>query len=247
MNWFYSDNGAQQGPISDMDLVNLTRNGTLKPETLVWHDGMTDWQPLSVTRPDLVSVPDSVPNIGGVAVPELKKDLVVQQIREGAYESAFGATNPYGLNYAGFWIRLAAKMIDMVVLMVVIMAIGFILFGGLFALIMDPKKMEQQDPEAMMAFMGAYFAFIGINLGIQIAYNAVMVWKWGGTVGKLAVGIRVVREDGASITFGRALGRAFADFLNGFACHLTYLMVAFDEPQKRSLQDHICGTRVVTK
>ncbi len=247
MNWFYSENGAQQGPISDMEVTNLSRSGVLKPETLVWHEGMTDWQPLSVARPDLAAVPDSVPNIAGVAVPEVSKDLMVQQIREGAYVPAFVATNPYGFNYAGFWIRLAAKLIDMIVLTVVIMVIGFVLFGGLFTLMMDPQKMEQQDPAAMMAFMGAYFGFIAVNIGLQVGYNAIMVWKWGGTLGKLAVGIKVVREDGASITLGRAIGRAFADMLNGFACHFTYLMVAFDEPQKRSLQDHICGTRVVNK
>ncbi|MEY4485324.1 MAG: hypothetical protein RL693_2776 [Verrucomicrobiota bacterium] len=245
MNWFYSENGAQQGPISDMEVTNLSRSGVLKPETLVWHEGMADWQPLSVVRPDLVAVPDSVPNIGGMAVPEVQKDLLVQQMREGAYAPAFGAANPYGMNYAGFWIRVAAKIIDNLLLTAVTLALSFLFFGSLF-MTMDPQKLEK-DPEAMVAFMVAQFALIGISTGIQILYNAVMVWKWGGTVGKLAVGIRVVREDGSPVTFGRAVGRAFADFLNGFACSLTYLMVAFDEPQKRALQDHICGTRVVSK
>ncbi|CAN5828712.1 hypothetical protein BH11VER1_BH11VER1_04240 [soil metagenome] len=245
MNWFYSDNGAQQGPISDMEVTNLSRSGVLKPETLVWHEGMTDWQPLSVARPDLVAVPDSMPNIGGVAVPEVQKDLLVQQMREGAYTPAFGVTNTYGKNYAGFWIRFAAKLIDGLLLTVINSVLSFLLFGTLFVT-MDPQKI-QQDPEAMMAVMGAYFAFIAVAIGLQVVYNAVMVWKWGGTVGKLAVGIRVVREDGSPVTLGRAIGRAFADFLNGFACHLTYLMVAFDEPEKRALHDHICGTRVVNK
>lgn len=245
MNWFYSENGAQQGPISDMEIVNLARNSTLKPETLVWQEGMPDWQPLSVARPDLVAVPESVPNMGGVMVPELKKDLLVQQMREGAYAPAFGATNPHGLNYAGFWIRVAAKMIDNLLLSVVCFALIFMFFGSIF-ISMDPKKMEQ-DPQAFMAFVWVEFVLIGLTTGMQVLYNAVMVWKWGGTLGKLAVGIKVVREDGAPVTFGRAVGRAFADLLNGFACSLTYLMVAFDEPQKRSLQDHVCGTRVVTK
>lgn len=244
MNWFYSDNGTQKGPISDMELMNLSRSGDLKPETLVWHEGMADWQPLSMARPDLIAVPETVPNIGGVAVPEVKKDLLVQQMREGTYAPAFGAANPYGMNYAGFWIRVAAKLIDGLLLTVFNSVMSFALFGSLFVT-MDPKKME--DPQAMMAAMGAYLGFMGVVIALQVLYNAIMVWKWGGTVGKLAVGIRVVREDGSQLSLGRAIGRAFADFLNGFACHLTYLMVAFDEPEKRALHDHICGTRVVSK
>lgn len=248
MNWFYSDNGAQQGPISDMEVTNLSRTGVLKPDTLVWHEGMADWQPLSVARPDLIAVPDSMPNIGGVAVPEVKKDLLVQQMREGAYAPAFSAANPTGMNYAGFWIRVAAKLIDWLLLTVVIVVLAILLFGSLFMVMFDPQKMAQmeQDPQAAIAFATTQLIFIAVSTFIQVAYNAVMVWKWGGTLGKLAVGIKVVREDGSGISLGRAIGRGFADMLNGF-CYLTYLMVAFDEPQKRGLQDHICGTRVITK
>jgi uncharacterized RDD family membrane protein YckC len=74
-----------------------------------------------------------------------------------------------------------------------------------------------------------------------------MVWKWGATVGKLAVGLRVVTAEGAPLTFGRSIGRAAADLINHFICYLTYIMVGVDEPQKRGLHDHIAGTRVVYK
>jgi uncharacterized RDD family membrane protein YckC len=74
-----------------------------------------------------------------------------------------------------------------------------------------------------------------------------MTWKWSATIGKLAVGLRVVTPEGAKLSFGRAIGRAAADLINYFICYLTYIMVGIDEPQKRGLHDHIAGTRVVYK
>lgn len=59
MNWFYSEGGAQKGPIDDSTFRALVANGTIRPETLVWREGMADWQPLSVAEPALA--PQVVP------------------------------------------------------------------------------------------------------------------------------------------------------------------------------------------
>ena len=47
MNWFYSEGGAQKGPVDDAAFRALVANGTIRPDTLVWREGMADWQPLS--------------------------------------------------------------------------------------------------------------------------------------------------------------------------------------------------------
>jgi hypothetical protein len=51
MNWFYESAGQQQGPVSDGDLDRLLAEGRITPATLVWREGLTDWQPLSQARP----------------------------------------------------------------------------------------------------------------------------------------------------------------------------------------------------
>jgi hypothetical protein len=43
-NWFYAANGQQQGPFGDAQLRDLISNGTVRPDTLVWTEGMTGWQ-----------------------------------------------------------------------------------------------------------------------------------------------------------------------------------------------------------
>ena len=242
MNWYYADGGQQKGPVSDMDFIVLTRDGIIKGETLVWREGLPEWQPLSQVRPDLVQGASGAPVLAGMAIPEQSKDLLVQQMREGALPTTFGTANPYSLRYAGFWIRVAAKLIDVILLTVVNLTTISLLFGATYWA--DPAQL---DPAARNAYIAVQFAAIAINLSVQIAFNTFMIWKWGGTVGKLALGLRVLRADGLSLNFGRALGRAFADILNSFACGLTYLMPAFDNPQKRGLHDHICATRVVYK
>ena len=51
MNWFYSDNGQQKGPVDDTGLDQLIAAGAVRPDTLVWREGMTGWQALSEVRP----------------------------------------------------------------------------------------------------------------------------------------------------------------------------------------------------
>src|SRR5437667_12350212 len=45
MNWYYASAGKPIGPIPEGELANLFRAGTVKADTLVWHEGMTNWQP----------------------------------------------------------------------------------------------------------------------------------------------------------------------------------------------------------
>ncbi len=53
MNWYYSLNGAQQGPIDEAELRKLVAQGIVNAATLVWHEGMPTWQPLSVAAPGM--------------------------------------------------------------------------------------------------------------------------------------------------------------------------------------------------
>ncbi len=65
MNWFYESAGQQQGPVSDSELDRLLSEGKINATTLVWHDGMADWKPMSEARPG-VSIPPPV--TGGISL-----------------------------------------------------------------------------------------------------------------------------------------------------------------------------------
>ncbi|HEX8312707.1 MAG TPA: GYF domain-containing protein [Chthoniobacteraceae bacterium] len=51
MTWYYDAGGGQrQGPVSETEFDQLIAAGTIRPETLVWREGMTGWLPLREAR-----------------------------------------------------------------------------------------------------------------------------------------------------------------------------------------------------
>ena len=70
----------------------------------------------------------------------------------------------------------------------------------------------------------------------------------GATVGKLALGLRVVRDDGARLSFLRATGRHFPKIIITPLIPLAigYLMAAFTD-RKRALHDIIADTLVISR
>jgi hypothetical protein len=50
IQWFYGENGQQIGPLDDVQLNAAISEGRILPETLLWREGMTSWQPLHQLR-----------------------------------------------------------------------------------------------------------------------------------------------------------------------------------------------------
>ena len=199
MNWFYAENGQQKGPVSDSDLASLAENGSVKVETLLWREGMPDWQPLGRVRPDLAAT-TGTPMMNGVAVAEQSKDLLVQQMREGVIGEL---TAPSSVRYVGFWWRFLAYFIDYIILMVAQQIIqlamtAFITLGAV--------GMGNSDTAGIFTFV-TVFLVLGLSLGVNAWYHTWMVVRFGGTLGKMALGFKVVTMDGRPLRWPRALGR----------------------------------------
>ena len=62
MQWYYSKNGTQLGPVAQGELIAKLASGEVSPSDLVWKDGMADWIPASRV-PELAgsSQPPSAP------------------------------------------------------------------------------------------------------------------------------------------------------------------------------------------
>ena len=107
---------------------------------------------------------------------------------------------------------------------------------------------RNSDPSQVLAAMPALMSLIGlsflIQLGLSLAYDVYFLTTKGATPGKMALGLKVTRADGGPISAGLAVGRFFAKILSSLTLCIGFLIAAFDR-EKRSLHDHICGTRVV--
>lgn len=162
------------------------------------------------------------------------KPMFVQKIKEGVAPAALQ-------RFGGFWIRFVAKFIDGIILGICQWAIMIPV-----SMLVMPSMIEGGD----QALSPNFFIFIGIQvlLGISIPlfYNTFFLGKWGATLGKMACGLKVVTPEGGSVTYMRAFGRFFAEWISMILLYIGYIMVGFDD-EKRSLHDRICSTRVVKK
>jgi GYF domain 2 len=61
-SWFFAANGQQQGPYPEEQFLDLIARGTIRAETLVWTEGMANWQKAGEI-PDLLSGAGTPPAI----------------------------------------------------------------------------------------------------------------------------------------------------------------------------------------
>jgi uncharacterized RDD family membrane protein YckC len=130
------------------------------------------------------------------------------------------------MEYAGFWRRVAAALIDGILVGVVSWIVTLIFSG-----ISDGAEVTAQ----ILVLIAAYGYYAGME---SSSYQA--------TVGKIALGIQVTDLNGNRISFGRALGRNLAEILSALILGIGYIMVAFTA-KKQGLHDMIAGTLVVKK
>ena len=78
MNWYYVDGGRQAGPVDDAGLYALLAAGKITNETLVWREGLTDWQPFSAIRHGLTLM---APDPGVVPGWAAEHEVLVREYR----------------------------------------------------------------------------------------------------------------------------------------------------------------------
>jgi uncharacterized RDD family membrane protein YckC len=158
--------------------------------------------------------------------------------------------------YAGFGSRLGAFLIDGIIIGVVYSFIAVPVIAAIgFGVASDVKSMEgMSDDEAASAAMGmagtimaGVMTMVLAIYVIQLLYYSILESsKLQGSVGKLALGIKVVDLEGNRISFGKALLRSVGKILSGMVMYIGYLMAAFTE-KKQGLHDMIASTLVVKK
>ena len=135
---------------------------------------------------------------------------------------------------AGFWMRYAALGIDWQVL-----ALPVALFG-ILAAIAIPLMVATGQRAAGAAVFLALMLFLG---AFVVAYSIWMHGRWGQTLGKMALGMQVVRVDGAPLGYGGATLRWLGSVLSAVIFMIGYIMAGL-RSDKRALHDLIAGSRV---
>ena len=183
MKWYYSDGGKQIGPIDETELNRLVTLGTVRSDTLVWHEGLASWQPLGVVRgmhsgcgrgrgPPLRRILDPLSGARHRRDHLGRDQCLIVRIPLHAdvrrRDDGHGRLRRHGRDlrrWPDFWTG-------------------------------DGGRVGNLDVD---------------RLALGAAYEVYFLSAHGATPGKMALGLRVIRADGGPISPMLALGRHFAD------------------------------------
>jgi len=138
--------------------------------------------------------------------------------------------------YASVWIRFVALLIDSLILTVVLVIIGAIV-GFLIAAV-------AQNSSGAAVGLGLILDLILIVLGF--GYFAYMEATQGGTFGKKALGLRIVKVDGGPIGWNEAIIRTLLRIVDNFFFGLVGFICILSSEKKQRVGDMVAKTIVIT-
>lgn len=148
---------------------------------------------------------------------------------------------------AGFLRRWAALFLDQLILgtayyaLLIVLMVVLGIAGGMDLL----SRLDAEDPPGW--FLAAY---VGVMLLYYVAaglyFSLMESSRHQATLGKMALGIKVVNADGGRLSFAHALGRWFTALLSYVTLYIGFLLAAFTG-KKQALHDLVAGTFVVDR
>jgi len=252
MEWYYSKDKQQAGPVGSDGLIALQQAGEVAGNTLVWREGQGDWREFREVAGEVFGdavggsgegggvetavcaysakvLPKSgmVPYGDAWVAPE-HKDAFVQRLMEGG-RMELGEEGEYGMQFMGFWWRALAALIDYFVKIIPSMLCQVPYFVASFMAAASGTQTGADDLNPLGAWTAAMvatylLALLG-QLGVSIFYDTWMVGKYQATVGKMAIGAVVVNPDGSRVGYGKSFGRWAAKKMLNNAILMAIIMI----------------------
>ena len=130
---------------------------------------------------------------------------------------------PDHVAYGGFWIRVVAYIIDGILLTIVYGIVARLL--GIDVFESDWRHYDPLGNLISLVIGWLYFALLESS-------------ERGATVGKMAMGLRVVTSDGQRLSFMNATGRYFAKILSAIILCIGFIMVGLHRQEARPARHH---------
>jgi uncharacterized RDD family membrane protein YckC len=130
---------------------------------------------------------------------------------------------------AGVGLRFVAVLIDIILLVAV---------GWAWAALLGSTTSDGFELSGLPAFAWIIAA---------AAYYIVAEARFGATVGKLAVGLRVTLEDGSRPGWRASMIRNLLRAVDGFAFYLVGAILVWTSPRRQRLGDRVAATLVVRR
>ena len=154
------------------------------------------------------------------------------------------------VEYAGFWLRFLALLIDNIVLGLglILILIPLIFLTGLHELLGQFHPDEELNDAGIFVLMGFVFLLATASLVLTWLYHALMESsEWQATLGKKALGLVVTDMAGQRVSFARSTGRHFGKIItNMVPAFIGYIMAGFTA-KKQALHDMLAGCLVLRR
>ncbi len=133
------------------------------------------------------------------------------------------------LEYAGFWARVGAALIDSLLVGLILVPLVRLIYGDEY----ETLKLVQGPADLLISLILPAIAIVIFWINRQA------------TPGKMAISARIVDEKtGGKPTTGQLIGRYLGYYVSIFPLFLGLIWVAFD-PRKQGWHDKLAGTVVV--
>ena len=137
-----------------------------------------------------------------------------------------------GQTFAGFWVRSAAVVVDLLLIGLVLLPLILLYFH------FSPEDFYASPPTAFLDKLELMFALI-------IVPNLFFVTRYGATPGKMVFGLRIINGDGSIPNLGKTIKREIiGKSISGVFFSFGYYWAAFDK-EKQAIHDKIAGTHVI--
>ena len=185
-----------------------------------------------------------VPNYGGMQAKN--SNIVLEEYRSmrvNNSNSKASGSDPESscFCYAGFWRRVFALLIDILILAALSGIVGF-LIGAVVGLLLGVAGIDIFSIQVVCGFLGNILGLILNWLYFTLSESG----DNQATLGKRAVGIIVTDLDGKPISFGKANSRYWSKIISGLILGIGYLMAAFTR-RRQALHDFMSGCLVIKK
>jgi uncharacterized RDD family membrane protein YckC len=167
-----------------------------------------------------------------------------------AYAAAPLAAAAPRVQYAGFWLRLLAYLIDNFIIgvAIVLVLIPLVFLTGLGSLLSHIHPEEELSDAGVFVIVGFVFLALAASLVVTWLYHAMMESsEWQATPGKRVLGLVVTDTAGQRVSFWRATGRHFGKIItNMVPAFIGYIMAGFTE-KRQALHDMLAGCLVLRR
>lgn len=138
---------------------------------------------------------------------------------QAAYQAQYSAQPQ--VRYVGFWRRVGANLLDGVILDIVLIPLALLLKSPILTNVLP--------------------------LVISLIYIVALEATRGATLGKMMLGMRVVKVDGSPIGWSEALTRNLLLWVEGLTLYIVTIVSINRSPLKQRWGDKVAGTVVVRR